>query len=107
MIFDVAVVVILIGAVFGGLNIWAFLKAALVIFVGILVLQILPATTMGTIVNGSKIYGVISPWALALYALLKPLMAKINFPAIKSWLINLAENAKALSPIIPKLPLAP
>lgn len=83
------------------------LKAALISLVMILVLQFVPTNIMGTIVGGSKIYGVISPWATKIYIALKPLLAKINLPAIEAWLTNLVISARALKPIIPNVPVIP
>lgn len=82
MIFDLIVVIILVGTVFGGLKISSLIKAVFVIFLIILVFQFIPANITGVLVKGSKLYGLVVPWA-------KTLRGKINLPAIKLWLTNL------------------
>lgn len=77
------------------------LKAVLISFVLIVALQFTPTNIMGTIVSGSKVYGIISPWAMKIYAQLKPLFEKINLAAIQTWVVNLVQSAKAIRPIIP------
>lgn len=101
MIFDLIVIVILVGAVLGGLKISALIKAALVIFILTLVLQVVPVSIKDFLVNGSKLYIIISPWAMKAYAALKPLIAKIDLVTFKTWLLHLAQNAKPLSPLVP------
>jgi len=82
MIFDLIVVIILVGTVFGGLKLSSLIKAVFVIFLIILVFQFIPAAITGVLVKGSKFYGLLAPWA-------QTLREKINLPAIKLWLTNL------------------
>ena len=77
------------------------LKAVLLSFVLILVLQFVPSNIRGTLVSGSKLYGIISPWVMKIYAALLPLLKKINLAAIQTWVVNLVQHAKAIRPIIP------
>lgn len=83
------------------------IKAALISLVMILALQFAPTNIMNTLVSGSKIYGIISPWAMKLYVALKPLIGKINLPAIETWLTNLVISARGLAPILPSVPVVP
>jgi hypothetical protein len=75
------------------------LKAVLISFVFILVLQFIPSEIQNTIVSGSKIYGIVSPITIRIYALIDPLIKKINLAAIQTWVTNLVQNAKPLVPI--------
>lgn len=88
MIFDLIVVIILVGSVFGGLSIFKLLKALFVIFVIVLVFQFIPANITSVLVKGSKLYGLVKPWAMEL-------KGKINLPAIKLWLTNLGISGGA------------
>ena len=82
MIFDLLVVIILVGSVLGGLKLSALLKAGLVIFVIILALQFMPSNITAMLVKGSKLYGFVRPLA-------REVKGKINLPVIKTWFANL------------------
>jgi hypothetical protein len=83
------------------------LKAVLISVVLIIALQFAPSNIMQTVTGGSKIYGIVGPMAIKIHVQIKPLLGKINLPAIEAWLTNLVINARELKPIIPSIPIVP